>query len=242
MLFGDIGETRAYIGESESVRKRIAEHDIKLDWWQTALLITTSSDALHKAHVKYLESRMVEDARKAGMFELDNGNTPPRSSLNPAAVANMEAFLDTVRMVLPALGVAIFQSGRVQERSKPADKDLETPEFLLETPKNGVRGSAYKSGAEFIVRAGSIARKTWASKGAHDFGYKALHAKLLETGVLVQSETHAVFAEDYAFNSPSAAAAVMNGCPANGRIEWKLATDGRSYAEWEDEQLQDELH
>jgi len=236
LLGGEEGTPRAYIGEGENVAKRIREHDGAKEWWQMAVLITTSSDALHKAHVKYLESRMVEDAKKAGVTRLDNGNTPPRSSLNRAAVANMEGFLDILFMVLPALGVSIFQSGRTIETQAPAEAENHQV-FKLSTPKNGVEGYAYLDGSRFILTKGSVARKEWASKGEHDFGYKERHKKLVETGVLVCNETHAVFAEDYAFTSPSAAAAVMNGRPANGRIEWYIEKDNRTFGDWEQEEM-----
>jgi len=39
---------------------------------------------------------------------------------------------------------------------------------------------------------------------------------------------------------PSAAAAVVNGRPANGTIEWKLQTTGQTYKEWEVEKLNQE--
>lgn len=230
------GVPTAYIGEAESLAKRIRDHDASRQWWDDALLITTSSDALHKAHVKYLESRLVEEAMRAGKVALENGNIPPRSSLNRASKANMEAFLETLFTVLPPLNVTLFQSGRLDPNRVKRD-DGKAPEFVLKTPKNKVEGRARLEGADFVVLAGSRARRDWAGKGEHDFGYKMLHAKLIETGVLRQSESDAEFTEDYAFNSPSAAAAVMNGRPANGRIEWKEAASGRSYAEWEDAQL-----
>ena len=53
-----------YIGESEDGGERIRNHDTKLDWWTKVILITTSANNLHKAHVKYLESRLVEEARR----------------------------------------------------------------------------------------------------------------------------------------------------------------------------------
>ncbi|MHA6325742.1 GIY-YIG nuclease family protein [Roseivivax sp. CAU 1753] len=227
---------KLYIGEAESVGKRIRDHDAAKEWWQTATLITTSSDALHKAHVKYLESRLVEEAKNAGAAELENGNIPPRSSLNRAAVANMESFLDTILMILPALGVSVFQSGR---KPAPEIKFDEDPAiiFHLSTPRNGVVGKAKLVGSNFVVLTGSTARRSWAGKGDHDVGYQRLHEKLLRTGVMRPTDTHAIFQEDYAFNSPSAAASVLNGRPANGRIEWHLPNSGKTFGEWEQDNI-----
>ena len=222
------GEPLAYTGEAESVARRIKDHDTDKDWWTEVVIITTASDAFHKAHVRYLEARLIGMAREAGS-SLANGTAPEPASLNEAAQASMEDFLGTLRMVLPALRIDLFLSGRRPAEAVPAPRG---PEFRLSTPKNGIKGRARLSGGDFLVLAGARARREWAGKGAHDFGYAALHQKLVSEGVLAQNGTHAVLMSDYAFNSPSAAAAVLNGRPANGRLEWKLP-DGRSYGDWE---------
>ena len=46
-----------------------------------------------------------------------------------------------------------------------------------------------------------------------------------------------MFAKSYAFRSPSAAAAVVNGRPANGTTEWKVVGTSKTYKEWEAAQL-----
>lgn len=228
----------AYVGEAESVATRIRSHDAAKDWWGAALILTTAADNLHKAHVRYLEARLVQLARRAGNARLDNGTDPTPASLTEAQVASMEEFLDMVQMVLPALGVDLLQSGKrtVPPTSVPT---AEGPVFTLRTVKTGVEGRARLDGSDFRVLAGSRARRTWAGKGDHDYGYRALHGKLCAEGILRQDADHAIFAQDYAFNSPSAAAAVMTGRPANGRTEWRHETTGQTLAEWEAEQLKD---
>lgn len=229
---------RAYIGEAERVGKRIKDHDTAKDWWREAMILTTSADNLHKAHVRYLEARLVQIARAAGNADLDNGNDPLPASLTEAQQANMEEFLDTLQMVLPALGVGLLQSAR--RVSPPADKRPPAEiSFLLSTPKNGIEGRARLSGSEMIVLQGSIARRIWSSGYERATGYSRLHDRLVADGVLRQTDSHAIFSQDYAFDSPSAAAAVMNGRHANGRLEWREATTGRTFGEWEAEQLKD---
>jgi hypothetical protein len=49
-------------------------------------------------------------------------------------------------------------------------------------------------------------------------------------------EASSVFAEDYAFRSPSAAAAAVNGRPSNGQVEWRTE-GGLTYRDWEARQL-----
>jgi hypothetical protein len=240
LLNDDEADPKAYIGESENVAERIRNHDASRDWWTHALIVTSASDNLHKAHVKYLESRMVERARAVGLVPLENGNTPPRASLSEAATANMEEFLDTLFMVLPALGVSAFESKKRPDRPAPSgNDDPDAVRFRLITPRNGIDASAVLSNGEFIMERGSRVRSTWAGTGEHDFGYRKIHERLVAAGVIDASTSPALLTENYAFNSASAAAAVANGRPANGRIEWKHAVTGATFGEWEEAQIRD---
>ena len=60
LLMGDLGNgPQIYIGETEDISQRIKDHTDKKDWWTSAIMITDTGDELNKAHVKYLESRLV---------------------------------------------------------------------------------------------------------------------------------------------------------------------------------------
>ena len=228
----------AYVGEGEEVAARIRDHDGRKDWWTTALMVTTAGDDLNKAHVKFLESRLVEQARLAGTMILENGNTPPRSSLSEAGISNMEEFLDTLFIVFPALGVDMFTNKR---RPDPLKSTViapsSSPTFYLETRKNGVRANGILRDGEFVVLKGSLVRNAWVGAGVHDFGYAEIHRALVATGIIQQGTGVGVMTDNWAFSSPSAAAAVVNGRPANGRLEWKVQGTSKTYGEWDTEQL-----
>ena len=44
---------------------------------------------------------------------------------------------------------------------------------------------------------------------------------MISEGILSKAEFGYIFTKDYLFSSPSAAAAIVMGRSANGRIEWK---------------------
>lgn len=225
-----------YIGESEDVGARLRSHDVKKDWWTQAVIITSSANNLHKAHVKYLESRMVEQAKLAGRATLENGNTPPRSSLSEAAIANMEAFFETVQMVLPAIRVDLFMN-RVRPSPEPsavAQTEI-LPRFVFHSPKHDLTAHAVLDDGEFIVLAGSKARLRWEGMIGHS--YENLNEELRRAGILRDEGDFCVFTENYAFSSTSAAGAVVIGRVTNGPRNWKLEADGRSYRNWEADQL-----
>ncbi|MFD1711532.1 DUF4357 domain-containing protein, partial [Ottowia flava] len=73
-------------------------------------------------------------------------------------------------------------------------------------------------------------------------GYQALFEQLVAGGVLAPpSNGKRVFMESYSFTSPSAAAAVISGRSANGRIKWTVQGSQETYAEWQQRQLAPEL-
>jgi hypothetical protein len=233
------GSSLAYIGESENVADRLKNHDQQKEWWTNAVIVTTSADSLHKAHVKYLEGRLVEIAKSVGRIPLENGNTPGGASLSEAARANMEAFLDYLLMVLPALRIDMFvEYSKPKKQPELAPAADVPPRFETVSKKHGLHAVAALEGDDFVVEAGSSARLRWEGKGTGDSGYAQLHEELRATGVLLPEGDRCVFAKSYAFRSTSAAAAVVHGRPANGTVEWKLVGTGKTYKEWEAAQLE----
>lgn len=241
LLLGEAdGAPLAYIGEGEDIADRIRSHDQKRDWWTQAVLVTTGANTLNKAHVKYLESRLVEIARSVKRWELENANTPPRPGLSEAAQANMESFLSYLLMTLPALRIDIFQEFAKPagtQAAAPADDNGASPRFVLVQKKDALHAKAQLVGDDFIVQEGSTARRRWVGAGPSETSYSRLHAQLLDSGVLVAQGEGCVFAKSYAFRSPSAAAAVVLGRNSNGTTKWKLESTGETYKEWEARQL-----
>ncbi|MCP2679807.1 GIY-YIG nuclease family protein [Maricaulaceae bacterium NA33B04] len=228
------GANCLYIGEGDNISSRIRSHDAAKDWWQTAVFISTQANTLDKAQVRYLEARLLQEAK----VQTDNNTSPTPQGLSEASRADMEGFLGNLFVVLPAARVDVFLSKTRPAASTPAAADASSTTFVLKTPKHGLTAQAELSDGEFVVLKGSQARLEWSSTSGHTT-YRDLHEQLLASGVLRRDGEVCVFTENYAFTSPSAAAAVVNGRPANGRLDWKRPDTGQTYAGWEAEQLQD---
>jgi len=54
----DSGAPRAYIGEAEVIRDRLKIHKNK-DFWVSAMVFVSKDENLTKAHVRYLEGRLI---------------------------------------------------------------------------------------------------------------------------------------------------------------------------------------
>lgn len=236
-----LGETEdgsvAYIGEAASLADRIRNHDQKKDWWSLAVLVTTGANNLNKAHVRYLEARLLQKARQVGRVVLENGNAPNEPGLNEAAQANMEAFLDQLLMVLPALRIDMFVENTRPFREQVPATIASGVEFRLANRSRDVEATALFIDGEFIVQAGSQASPEWQDDRTKSRGYARLQSQLKQRGLLRADGHRCVFVENYAFQSPSAAAAVVCGRQANGPRLWRNVATGQTYKEWEAQQL-----
>ena len=237
ILLGDTeGEPLAYIGEGENIANRIKSHDAKKDWWTKAVLITSAANNLHKAHVQYLESRLVQLGINTLNIKLENSTNPTLPSLSEASKSNMESFVEQLLMILPAIRVDIFTSRTKSDEpvrnNQAMNLDL-TPTFELTLKKEGVKATAILEGSEFIVQKGSLARGEYIGDRSDKSSYWKLHDKLIEQGVLVESGKHKVFSKSYAFSSTSAAGAVCNGRSTAGPSAWKVIGTKQTYKDWE---------
>jgi len=224
-----------YLGESDNVLSRLALHekDESKDFWTRTIIVTSKDENLTKSHVRFLESRLIQMANAAGRAKLTNGTNPPPPPLPEADVADMEYFLGQIQMILPVLGFSFLQP----KPSFPHDTSAvgkPPPVFRLEAV--GVKAEAREVDGEFVVLKGSTARR----QGTPSWdAYKSLRDDLIADGKMVDASDpdFLVFAEDVPFNSPSAAATVVRASNANGRQEWKEASTGKSYAQWQELQL-----
>src|SRR6266550_1702291 len=96
------GSPRAYIGEAEVIRDRFKQHKSK-EFWISAIVFVSKDENLTKAHVRYLESRLLSDATQVGRFKLEQ-NQAGGSKLPESDREDMEVFLSRIRQLLPVLG------------------------------------------------------------------------------------------------------------------------------------------
>lgn len=225
-----------YVGEGDPIRPRLETHYAQKDFWTRAIgFTTTTAGQLNKAHVQFLESRLVALARAAKRLPLDNVNQPAEPSLSEADRADMGVFLSHMLGMLPVLGVHAFEKAQRVAISLPAAVSppaVEVPAFLSiqarPVASAGVElvciGKSYKAhGSDtaqgFLVFAGSSA--TVDIGNSLSWSQRKIREDLLKSDVLKPDGTVLRFTQDYLFSSPSIAASLIHGRSANGRIEWK---------------------
>ena len=228
----DDGAPRLYVGEADVLRERLKQHVAGKDFWTRFVAFTSTNEGLNKAHVRYLESRLVGLAKAANQWALDNGTTPTPPPLSEADKADAEWFLAEMRVIFPLLGIDAFEDAATQARSvSEAEQEMAT----LHLNERGAQATGREVGGGFIVFQGSRARLETVPS-IHDALHE-LRNQLQERAVLTKDGDALVFTQDFRFSSPSAAAGVLVGGSANGRKAWKDRA-GRSLKQLQSERAE----
>ena len=212
----DDGAPRLYVGEADVLRDRLKQHVAGKDFWTRFVAFTSTNEGLNKAHVRYLESRLVGLAKVANQWGLDNGTVPAPPPLSEADIADAEWFLQEMLVIFPLLGIDAFEDAATQARGGSRTSSESGTLYLNE---RGAKGTGREVGDGFIVFSGSRARVTEVPS-IHEY-LRDLRRQLQDRGVLVVDGDAWVFAQDFRFGSPSTAAGVLVGGSANGRRAWK---------------------
>jgi hypothetical protein len=235
--FGD-SKPIAYIGESENVLQRIISHDKNKDFWSEVIIFTSKDENLTKAHVKFLESRLVELSKIADRYKLENGNTPPQSNLPRADRDAMEEFIINIRMVLGVFGHTILEpmlkqknidSSNLQVRSDNSPDYIDIDELTFSVNNIFARGVVTDEG--FVLKKGSQLSKN--NTDSIPGKLLTIRSRLLQDGALKEDVDKLIAVEDILLSSSSYAAAIVAGTSRSGPQSWKAA-DGKTLKQKED--------
>lgn len=211
-LFGRDDETDAeqvYIGEAENILSRIKQHLSEKDFWTECIVFISKDNNLNKAHIKYLENHLYILARDSKRYELVNNNIPAEASISEMDRAEMDEFIDNMRLILGVLGHKILE---------PSVTDKGNRQVSLYTLQDraGTKASGKPVSEGFAVLKGSKVAADVAASLSKSVVDK--RQALFDKGIIDKNYT---FTQDWAFNSPSLAAAIVVGYSINGRIAWK---------------------
>lgn len=235
----DPSRQRVYIGEGDNVRTRLQQHnaDETKDFFTRVLVLVGKDENLTKTHARYLESRLITLTKRAGRAVLANGTDPAFAILPESDRADMDFYIEQIGMILPVLGFDFTQAvPTVHVGAAATGGQVAESRAMFEMNTVGVRATAIEAEGKFVVLGGSTARlvgtPSWTA-------YRQLRDKLREDGKLVDTDQPNIlrFPEDVAFDSPSAAAAIVVAGNQNGRIVWRVCGTGETYKDWQEAQI-----
>jgi hypothetical protein len=201
----------AYIGEAEIISDRLKQHKAKE--WNSAIIFTSKDENLTKAHVRYLESRLLAEAAQIKRFTLDQ-NQAGGSKLPESDREDMEVFLARIRQLLPVLGSDILTP--IAEISAKS-----TPGGVLFCHIKGLEARGQRTANGFVVFKGSTAVLDERPSAESSPYISAQRKQLIADGTLITKGEYLELTKDTEFSSPSTAAGVIRGGSANGLTAWK---------------------
>ncbi len=200
-----------YIGEAEDIYQRLMQHLSTKDFWNEAIVFISKDENLNKAHIKYLEHRLHQIACKTDRYIIKNSNIPNKPSISEPDQAEMEEFVNNIVMIIPVLGHKVLEDVVKVDKRKKDILELVGP--------RGADAKGIVTPEGFVVLKGS----KFASSVVNSFqgGLVKLRDKLISEKILLNIENSLELSADYVFSSPSTAASLVLGRPANGLTEWK---------------------
>ena len=225
-LFGNSDETGkgvVYIGQAgtrkngEGILYRLMEHkrNPEKDYWNEAIVFTTSNNSLGSTELNYLENRFCELAINANRYIIKNGNTPSFGNQTEETESDMEEFIEYAKTVMVVLGHKLLIPLTIIENNTLENSSKDIPLFLTrKNKKTGQLIEAYckQTNEGFVVLRGSHIERNDAEYLNESMKKRRKFAKIDENNILQ---------EDILFSSPSYAAVFVLGYNSNGLDVWK---------------------
>ncbi len=215
-LFGeaeDGTEQKVYIGQTGDLRSRLINHNKEKDFWQRALVLISLTNSLTQTHTLFLEWHSLQIASKAARYVNQNGTRGSKPHTPAPLEADCLEIFETGQVLLATLGYPVFDAVVKPDASSHADE-------MLYCKAPGSDGIGLYTPEGFVVLKDSVGRKesvpSFVGTAAEQY-----RINLLQSGVMREDGEKVIFEKDHLFKSPSMAAMVLIGRPANGWTEWK---------------------
>lgn len=104
-----------YIGQADNIRNRIEQHIKGKDFWEKAVVFTSSNDRFNATHAKWLEYSLVKRVFETNRSHVDNGNSPAEPSISESEKAEMKILLAEIYQTLPLVDLRAFEKPRAVE-------------------------------------------------------------------------------------------------------------------------------
>lgn len=216
---------KVYIGEAENFGRRIADHKLNKEFWNQCVIFVSKDENLTKAHVRYLESKIITRVRSLNRSIVENTNSSEGAKLPEEDAYDMEEFIDYMKLCLASLGFTFLEDVENNNSSTEKTFYIKTRGGIVAKAKYGNEGVTVLEGSQIVkVDAVSFIDKrglAW-----------RLRREYIHSGILKDKGEHYEVQKSITFQSPSTASSFVLGMESNGWIYFKdeNGKDLNSYA------------
>ena len=226
-LFGestDTGKPVTYIGQAgnrkngEGILNRLFEHKHNADknYWNEAVVFTTSNNSFGPTEISFLENKFCNLAGAANRYEVKNANDPSPGHITEEKESEMEEFVEYAKIIMGTLGHNVFESVAGVKLESDSQTDTDEPIFYLsrkiQTINFYVDATGKPTSEGFVVFKGSKISPQLKNVVSDSTRNARINSKIDDNNVLL---------EDVLFATPSGAGEFVIGNTCNGWTNWK---------------------
>lgn len=100
-------KSMVYVGQSSDLSKRITQHTVGKDWWESVVILTTKDDSLTHSDIDYLESVLSDKAFKINRLDCDNN---PKVTKFQKVV--LDQYLEETLFLMQLIGITVFSDNK----------------------------------------------------------------------------------------------------------------------------------
>ena len=97
-----------YVGQSSDLSKRITQHKVGKDWWESVVILTTKDDSLTHSDIDYLESVLIDKAFKINRLDCDNKNKGNNPKVSKFQKVVLDQYLEEALFLMQLIGITVF--------------------------------------------------------------------------------------------------------------------------------------
>lgn len=121
-----LSKDKVYVGQSSDLAKRITQHTVGKDWWESVVILTTKDDSLNHSDIDYLESVLIEKAFSVNRLDCDNktkGNPP---KVDKFRMVYLGQYLEEALFLMQLIGISVFSEVKKHSPEKTASALIRT--------------------------------------------------------------------------------------------------------------------
>ena len=103
-----LSKNMVYVGQSSDLAKRITQHTVGKDWWESVVILTTKDDSLTHSDIDYLESVLIDKAFKINRLDCDNKNKGNNPKVSKFQKVVLDQYLDEALFLMQLIGITVF--------------------------------------------------------------------------------------------------------------------------------------
>lgn len=103
-----LSKDKVYVGQSSDLSKRITQHTIGKDWWESVVILTTKDDSLTHSDIDYLEAVLIDKAFKINRLDCDNKNKGNNPKVSKFQKVVLDQYLEEALFLMQLIGITVF--------------------------------------------------------------------------------------------------------------------------------------